>query len=1299
MNRAAWQRLLGIGLTAWIGMSGMRGLSATRSIGEAALAPPAPAWAAGYPSRGADVDLRAGFASPPPGYGEVPFWWWTGDPLDRERLLWQIEELHRKGIAGVQVNYAHEDTEGWPTYPSEPPVFSDAWWQTWSFVAEECRKRGMGIGLSGYTLDWPNGRSLVSRTIYSAPELVGRELHLAVRRPVAEGERVSVEVSAHTVAVRAYAMSGGRIDVSRSRDPGWRGGERRVEWTAPAGGWELWVYEAVPKPGSLNPMHPMSGARVVERFFQPFEDRAVGRSSRGLNYFFHDELQFGVGNLAWTEDLPGQFRSRKGYDLFEALPGMLADIGPAGPKARLDFMDVRMQLIQERYFIPIFEWHGSRGLIYGCDQGSRGLDPGEFGDYFSAVRWYTAPGHDTPGGRADLIKGKVSSSIAQLYRRPRVWLEGYHSLGWAAAPERLMEATCENYLYGCNLLNLHGLYYSTHGGFWEWAPPCYHFRMPYWDHMGTFLKYFERLSYVLSQGVHRCDVAVLYPVGTVQAGLGGAESTALAFELGRELFGRGRDFVFIDDESVARAEVRGGALVVSEASYPVLVLPGTRAVRWSTLVKARELVRGGGRAVALGPLPEASDRAGGNDPELDALVREVFGMSARDWNAGEGVGAEAARRRANAPGGWVFPGAAVRNGGWEPALADLPRTVEGGASVRALHRRVGARDVFFVMGAVQGEWIRFRATGRPEFWDAWTGEFLPLWGVEPVPGGTRVRMPRGSPEAQLIVFVGGQPGPAVVSTDLEEIRAVAVERVGGKPRVTGWAVGPGRREAVVDTANGRRTLTGVAAAAETVALEGAWEFELKPTLDNRWGDFRLPVEEPVIGPEARIFRHHERTDVGAVPGESGFPGDGMSTAGRVTHGYGVKFLVLGPFPQDADLSALETRLAARTTIDPAVGETVGDRTYRWSPYAFSWRWGREGDPGHQGFHGLKKAVTDDFLCLGRPVDGHNETVYREEPGGRRYLVWSTVAARVGGPARVRASGWRPAAVYLNGVRVPHLEAPVSLVAGVNPILMRYEGPGRGHLVVVRTEAGTAGTRTPLAMRWYDEPGLLPFDVHGARAGVVSWFGFMAPPGLQGMEFSAVGAVRVTVDGDLVPEVSPEAVGGLGPDWRRGRAIRVQLPRARQEAVPVEVRVETEPGVRGADALPAPIRLTCGVGLAPVGDWARGTVLEAYSGGAWYRRELRVTADQLRGRARLDLGKVVATAEVRVNGQRAGIRVAPPWTFDLERWLRPGTNRLEVLVYNTLANQYLTVPTRYRGALESGLIGPVRLTYSPEVVLE
>ena len=224
-----------------------------------------------------------------------------------------------------------------------------------------------------------------------------------------------------------------------------------------------------------------------------------------------------------------------------------------------------------------------------------------------------------------------------------------------------MHATCENYLYGCTLLNLHGLYYTTHGGFWEWAPPCYHFRMPYWDHMGHFFRYFERLSYVLSQGVHRCDVAVMYPVSPLQAGLGGDEAVRTAFDVGTRLFESGRDFVFMDFQSLARAEIRDGRLHVAGASYRALVLPAMRAVRWSTVEQALRLRRAGGIVAAVGAHPEASDRAGGNDPVLDAAVEELFG-------APKGTGR---RYEGGFTGRWVWSseGGVRRSKTWEPSTS------------------------------------------------------------------------------------------------------------------------------------------------------------------------------------------------------------------------------------------------------------------------------------------------------------------------------------------------------------------------------------------------------------------------------------------------------------------------------------------------------------------------------------------------------------------------------------------------------------------------------------------------------
>ena len=96
-----------------------------------------------------------------------------------------------------------------------------------------------------------------------------------------------------------------------------------------------------------------SGDTLITRFFQQFEDRAG--SSEGLNYFFNDELHVGAGKFAWNQDFAQEFKDRKGYDLFRFLPAMWIDVGNITPKVRMDYADVRIALMEERYFIPIYK--------------------------------------------------------------------------------------------------------------------------------------------------------------------------------------------------------------------------------------------------------------------------------------------------------------------------------------------------------------------------------------------------------------------------------------------------------------------------------------------------------------------------------------------------------------------------------------------------------------------------------------------------------------------------------------------------------------------------------------------------------------------------------------------------------------------------------------------------------------------------------------------------------------------------------------------------------------------------------
>ena len=219
------------------------------------------------------------------------------------------------------------------------------------------------------------------------------------------------------------------------------------------------------------------------------------------------------------------------------------------------------------------------------------------------------------------------------------------------------------------------------------------------------------------------------------------------------------------------------------------------------------------------------------------------------------------------------------------------------------------------------------------------------------------------------------------------------------------------------------------------------------------------------------------------------------------------------------------------------------------------------------------------------------------------------------------------------------------------------------------------------MPWNRAPGLLPFDVRPGEAAPAGWYRLRTAPGTRSMIVTLQGRADCWVDGKLCR--NEELDGGR---------VRFHLPEPGQAESVAVLRVEQERGAYGGAALPEPIVFECGEGRIRPGDWSQIEGLESYSGGLAYSKTFPLTPDQTKGRVWLDLGDVVSSAEVRVNGKPAGVRLAPPWRWDVTGLAWPGTNRVEVLVYNTLANHYTTIPTRYRGRTTSGMIGPVRVLF-------
>ena len=393
----------------------------------------------GYPDRSGNIDLERGFRTPPAGYGEVPFYWWIGDTLTREHLAWQLDMLARKRISSLQINYCHTDTGGITygrTFRSKPDLFTPAWWELFGWFMTEAGKRGMTVSLSDYTLGVGQG-SYVDEMLAEDPTLNGSELHFDSLE-LGRGERFSRAYAQRPLSLNAYPLDArGRIDgapVDLLPEMGPDG----VEWQNPWPRALVAEVKAERRLPSLDPMHPRAGHSYVRHFFQRFADRFPGESETGLNFFFSDELNFNLQGNIWNDIFRDEFMRRKGYDILPQIDALFVDLGDSSVKVRMDYNDVRVALSEENFFIPVYEWHQRRGLLFGCDHGGRGRDVGEFGDYFRTQRWNQAPGCDQPMLQKDIIKNKVASSISHLYERQRVWLEGFHSSEWSTNSAQLL---------------------------------------------------------------------------------------------------------------------------------------------------------------------------------------------------------------------------------------------------------------------------------------------------------------------------------------------------------------------------------------------------------------------------------------------------------------------------------------------------------------------------------------------------------------------------------------------------------------------------------------------------------------------------------------------------------------------------------------------------------------------------------------------------------------------------------------------------------------------------------------------
>ncbi|MDF2725318.1 MAG: hypothetical protein K0Q59_4995, partial [Paenibacillus sp.] len=745
------------------------------------------------------AQMRVRFSEPDPHYGPVPFWWWSGEEVTEERIRWQLQKFREGGLRNIGIIHLAPTGPQYGSCGDRPVFMSEEWWTLFEVALREAERLGMRLWF--YDQIGFSGANELARLVAEKPEYAGYQL-----RRYSNSEELPPEAELLQAS-----------------------GEYR--------------YAAVRQ--GFNWLDPQASAALLDRVHGELERRFPDDLGRTIAGSFQDELP---PLPLWSPDVPTVYAERYSENLLESLPAMFDDL-PGAADVRRRVYAIAAELAEQAFFIPLGDWHRKYGMLIGCDQAGPARRVDVHGaqrlylDYFRTHRWYNSPGADMDG---DL---KAHSSIVHLNGGSRVWLEAFHSSGWGGTIEETMHWLVPWLQTGVTLFSPHAVYYSTRGGWWEWAPPDTGWRQPYFEHYGVFADTVSRVCRLLSEGRHVADIAVHYPsyaaVGYLSLddvkprehpmGASNRDPNERITQLrmaywsvagtthrkdtetySGSLRNRGLDFDVVDDSALERSVVRDGELAIAGEQFKVLVLCGTTILDAPALAKAQTMAKQGGLVVGV-DVPEE---------ERGALPGAVFVGTAEEAAALIGQKLE---KRVEGPG-------------------------------QSLHRRSEDADIFLLLpenGALlrmhepadesaqplPAAAYRLRTAGVPELWDPVSGR---TESVAYTREGDWITLEAGFDHWPAALIVCAETsGVGADSRAADELSATAASSA----RNARFPANPGEW---------------TAHSGETLNLDN-WRVRIEATLDNRYGDFDLHNDQRGhMPPERRMML--VRTE---QPGEDG----------------------------------------------------------------------------------------------------------------------------------------------------------------------------------------------------------------------------------------------------------------------------------------------------------------------------------------------------------------------------------------------------------------------------------------------
>lgn len=571
----------------------------------------------------------------------LPFLWLHGEEHDVIKA--EIDRIEECGIGEMCL-------ESRP----HPEYCGPKWWSDVDFIMEEARKRNMRVWIlddDKFPTGHANGAFIEKypelAKVYLAErhmDLVGPAKNNAVLiRPfVGKAGKLIKVLAIHKPDPNTTDLDGDHIiDLTENVQDGF------VYFDLPEGYYRLLVIFTTMNRGGredyMNLIDSRSVGVLIDEVYEKHYERYkedFGKTFAGFfsdepelgnttGYSFHDELGKEEVKLPWSEELHEVLTEQWGDDLGYYLPALWFDLGKKTVSIRSQYMDSVTKLVYKCFSGQIGQWCQDHGVEYighvieddnaharlGCSVGHYFREQkGQHMSGIDIVHYQIVPGFNdkihqwlswnTDGEFFHYGLGKMGSSAAHIdpKKKGRALCEIFGNYGWAEGVSFMKWLVNHMLVRGINQYVPHAFSPKFPD---RDCPP--HFSAggnnPQFQYFTLLMKYVNRISHLISDGVHISDAAVLYH-GESEWSTG---KTQLFQKPVRALMEAQLDCDVIpaDIFSEDYVYVENNKLIINEESYGCLILPYSQYIPQSAVDFIERISVEGLNVYVVDGLPEA----------------------------------------------------------------------------------------------------------------------------------------------------------------------------------------------------------------------------------------------------------------------------------------------------------------------------------------------------------------------------------------------------------------------------------------------------------------------------------------------------------------------------------------------------------------------------------------------------------------------------------------------------------------------------------------------------------------------